>query len=183
MLKKAFSASALALLAVGCSSTGQDINDHWNARSYPPRAARFLLGYDASRDGNYMDFQWERKQDINLTLRRYFLHQNPDNPNHPDWPGRFAPRPRHSPFPNPIPYVHFEGVLLGLGALGAGGSWVALPIDSLIATLDDDHGPDEFMLGVQELFSPVGVVTTSFLDTYIGPALDGTVTTVTSVGD
>ncbi|MFT7677423.1 MAG: hypothetical protein ACI8QC_001401 [Planctomycetota bacterium] len=188
-MKRALLALALAASAASCQSTGQDINDHWNASSAAPRAARFFLGYDSEKDGEYRDFAWERKQSINLTLRRHFLHHNPDNPNHAEWSGRYAGRPDNSFLPNPVSFIHLEGLLLGFAATGGGGSFVVLPIDSILGVLEDGGGK-EFYDGIGNSFGaflgplikelPNGetqvetsVITASFPIDGLGEDLDG----------
>lgn len=159
-------ASALALsLAASCASSGQYTDSHWSQHSVTPRISRFFLGYDAEDDGSYRDFQWRRKQDINLFLRRYFLNHNPNNPHQP--PVKVAAkRPNHSLLPNPIRYIHLEGVLLG-AAVG-----FPFPLDSILGTLEPG-GIKEFGDGVGETFSPLGKVTTSVVGTWITPAVSG----------
>ena len=172
-MKRSLIAPVLALLlTASCQSTGQDINNHWSAESVAPRSARFLLGYDAEKDGSYRDFQWQRKQDINLTLRRYFFHHNPDNPYHEDVESRYQPRPNHSIAPNPVNYIHLEGALLGFISLGAGGAYIPLPVDSILGTLEPG-GIDEFISGIEEAMSPVAVVTASFTNALVRPAANG----------
>ncbi|MCP3919858.1 MAG: hypothetical protein GY711_30360 [bacterium] len=178
-MKRPFLGSLIAALALsaatGCQNTGQDINDHWNAKSIPPRAGRFLLGYNAEKDGDYRDFAWARKQNINTTMRRHLLHHNPDNPNHREVPTRFQERPRNSLLPNPWNYIHWEGILLGVGTL-AGSNFIPIPVDSLIGTIEEG-GIDEFMDGVGEAFTPVGIIVSSFANNWIDPPLEGSVTT------
>ncbi len=161
-MKRALIVAALAALSAACQSQGQDINDHWNARSNAPRITRFFLGYDGEKDGDYRDFAWERKQDINLFLRRHFLHHNPDNPNHVEWPGRYRNRPNNSPLPNPVNYFHLEGLLLGFAASGSGGSFALLPLDSLIGTVFEEGGYEEFWDGIGETLG----------EGFVGPILD-----------
>ena len=111
--------STLALLAsaaIGpsCNSPGgEKIDDHWTFDSVPPRAARALLGYDASRESSYKDFAWDRKKSISLTLRRYLFNHNPMNPNQAPQESLYAPRPVNSILPNPVNYIHVEGFLIG----------------------------------------------------------------------
>ena len=184
-MKPSTLAPVLALLSlVGCQSGGQNRNDHWNDSSIGPRTSRVFLGYDAEKDGSYRDFAWERKQDINLTLRRHFLHHNPDNPYHEELPSRFEPRPRNSLLPNPINYIHIEGLVLGLASLGAGGAFVPLPIDSILGTFEEateggQSGRQEFMEGVNETFGgSFGTVTSTFAHKWIRPAFAAPVTRV-----
>jgi len=172
-MKRSLIASALALAAVACQGSGQQINDHWNAESISPRAARFFLGYDSSRDGNYRDFAWERKQEINLTLRRHLLNHNPDNPNHADVAQR--QRPVNSLLPDPLTFIHLEGLLLGFAAYTAGGMFVPLPVDSIIGILEEG-GTDEFMSGVDEAAGgTIGAVTATFAHKWIKPGVNGIV--------
>ena len=134
--------------------------------------ARYLLGYDSSKDGDYMDFQWRRKQDINLTFNRYLLNWNPDNPFQAEHTNLNPPRPYPwSPAPNPWDYIHLEGLVLGLIPLAATGTWFPIPVDSLIATFDTPGGVGEFTQGFEELFSPIGIVVASFTNTWVGPPL------------
>ena len=170
MTKSLFASAALLLLACSCTTPGQSVNNHWSSSSIVPRATRFFLGYDSEKDGSYRDFQWKRKQEINLTLRRYFLNHNPDNPNHEDVKARYAPRPNHSILPNFVDYIHLEGVLLGF-ASGMG----IFPLDSLLGTAEEG-GFDEFVSGIQETFTPLGTLTSSALDNSIGPVIGGSVT-------
>lgn len=154
----------LGLALAACQAPPHHIEDHWNERSVMPRISRYFLGYDASRDGDYIDFQWRRKQDLNLLVRRYFFNDNPDNPHHPDVPSRYEARPNHSLLPNPIPYWHWEGLILGL------------PVDSILGTISSDKGWGEFWNGVGETARPLGIVTTTFLNTWVAPPINGTVT-------
>lgn len=146
------------LLTTGCQSTGRDINNHWSERSVAPRAARFFSGYDASKDGAYIDFQWERKQSINLTLRRHFFNHNPDNPNHYEIPSRWEERPNHSILPNPLRYIHLEGILLGVAYYASTGIFYPLPLDSILGTLSPGPGLREFASGIGQVLTPVGVI-------------------------
>lgn len=158
MIRSLFVTSLLVLCASGCQSPGYTVNEHWKERSVPPRITRFFTGYDASKDGQYLDFQWVRKKQINLTLRRHFLNSNPDNPNQPPEPSRFEPRPPNTPFPNPLPYLQ------GLG------------LDSVIATVSTEKGWDEFVSGPHVVLGEVGIVATTFLNTWVKPPLAGAIT-------
>ncbi len=162
-------AAGLALLTVGCQGTGRSLNDHWNTHSIAPRVSRYFLGYDAERDGDYRDFAWGRKQDINLTLRRHLFNHNPDNPNHPEVPERFAGRPRNSLLPDPISFIHLEGMILGTIPLATGGVFIPLPIDSLIGVLEPG-GRDEFMEGIEDFAGQtLGAVTSTFAHNWLAP--------------
>ena len=156
-------------VTAGCEASGADMNRHWSASSVPPRMQRFFLGYNADKDGPYQEFQWDRKMDIQVTMRRHLLNMNPGNPNHTAYAAQFEPRPNASPLPNPIPYVHLEGVILGLvgwaAGLGPFGSldWIPIPVDSLIGTMGPG-GWNEFGAGIAQTVSPLAVITATFLD-------------------
>ncbi len=145
-MNRLFLAATLALGSLSCHMTtsgydftaqGQQIDNHWNANSVAPRATRFFLGYDSQRDGTYRDFQHARKQSIELTLRRHLLNHNPDNPNHPEVASRYAARPNHSVFPNPLRYFHLESIIIGAALTPiTGGVLIPIPIDSLIGTFE-----------------------------------------------
>jgi len=174
-MKRPHLALALAgLVAAGCSagSTSRDINQNWSARSVMPRVTRYFTGYDASKDGTYRDFAWRRKQEMSLTMSRHFLNYNPDNPNQPEDPSRYQPRPNNSLLPNPWYYIHWEGLIMGLVIAGASGTYFPLPVDSLLGTLEPG-GVKEFADGFEEFFTPVGVVTVSLVHTWISPAFQG----------
>jgi len=184
-MKPSLVATVLALLAAaGCQSGGRHMNDHWNSSSIVPRATRFFLGYDAEKDGTYRDFAWERKQSINMTLRRHLLNHNPDNPYHLEVPSRFEPRPVNSLLPNPINYIHLEGILLGFAATGAGGAFFPLPIDSIMGSLEQaseggKSGREEFMEGIEYTAGQtIGTVTATFAHKWIEPSVGGVVTRV-----
>ncbi|MDA1265048.1 MAG: hypothetical protein O2816_08215 [Planctomycetota bacterium] len=173
-MKRSLLASALALVAVACQGSGQQINDHWNADSIAPRAGRFFLGYDAQKDGDYRDFAWERKQHINLTLRRHLFHHNPDNPNHPDVAAR--QRPLNSLLPDPVSFIHLEGLLIGFATWTGTGSFIPIPVDSLIGVLAPG-GRDEFMDGITDFAGgSIGAVTSTFAHKWVKPGIAGTVT-------
>ncbi len=165
-------AGAAALMFSSCVSSPSVANDHWNSRSVAPQVSRVFLGYDPDVDGEYVDFQWQKKLDIAKTLQRHFLNWNPDNPFQPSDPDYYQERPVHSPFPNPINYFHVESLVIGAALMGAGG-FVPLPIDSIIATLAPG-GPEEFVAGLSLAFRPLRVVTVSFMDDALGlPQVEG----------
>lgn len=178
-LRSVVAGAALLALSTGCQSSARDIDDHWNFASVPPRVGRHLLGYDAARDGSYRDFQWERKKDINLTLRRYFLNDNPENPFQEYDPSLYEGRPVHSILPNPIRYIHVEGLLLGWAITGGGGSFFPLPIDSLLGTFEPGGG-EEFRRGISASLTGSGVLTASETPAmYAEDVENGEVTTLT----
>ncbi len=166
LMKFPFLALALATsLAAGCSSSGQYTTDHWSEHSVGPSVSRYFLGYDAAKDGDYRDFQWRRKQDVNLLLRRYFLNHNPDNSHQREVASRYAPRPNHSLLPNPVRYIHVEGLVLGF-AVG-----FPLPVDSILGTLEPG-GFQEFNNGIKETLSPLGTVIVTPIRVFTGDQVD-----------
>jgi hypothetical protein len=155
-------------LATGCQSQAPYVHQHWSERSIGPRLSRAFLSYDPESDGNYRDFQWRKKQSINLTLARHFLNHNPDNPFQPEDNSFYQPRPNHSLLPRAYNYIHVEGLALGAIAYGAGGALIIpLPLDSIIGTFEEG-GTEEFVNGIGETVRPLGVVTASFMHDALG---------------
>jgi len=155
-------AAAAGICLSSCVTSPSKAHDHWNTDSVAPQMARIFLGYDPDTDGEYIDYQWQNKLHIAKTVQRHFLNHNPDNPFQADDPDYYAPRPVHSPLPNPLNYVHFESVAIGACLYGAG-AFVPVPIDSLIATFSPGGG-EEFVAGLGTVFKPMRVITVSFLD-------------------
>jgi hypothetical protein len=182
LLHSALAGAALLTLGTGCQSAAPDIDDHWNFKSVPPRMARHILGYDAARDGMYRDFQWERKKDINLTLRRLILNNNPENPFQDYDPSLYEGRPVHSILPDPVMYIHLEGLFVGWALTAASsGAFIPIPIDSLIGTFEDGGG-EEFWRGIEASFTGEGVLTASQTPAMYAEEIDasqGDVTTLT----
>lgn len=143
-------AAAAGLALAACSTTPETYDNHWNVGSLGPRLTYHGLGYNPVLADTYRDHQWQDKQDINLTLRRHFLNNNPDSPFQADDPSRVAPRPPHSLFPDPIGYIHLEGIALGFVVLAQTGVFVPLPVDSLSATFFGGWG--EFGEGFSDTF-------------------------------
>jgi len=142
-------AASLALVA-GCVSDQASVNDHWSTYSIGPRVGRAFLGYDSETDGeSYLEFQWRRKQESSLTVRRHFFNHNPDNPFQSEARNYPAPRPANSPFPNPLSYFHLT------------------LLDGPIATFDQG-GFDEFWGGIGETVEPLSVVISSLLYDALG---------------
>ncbi len=82
-MKRSLLATALILLVgSGCQAPAKDVNDHWTTKSVMPSISRYVLGYDAGRDGDIGDWFWDDRRANGLTLRRHFLNENPYNPNH-----------------------------------------------------------------------------------------------------
>jgi len=147
--------STLALLAsaaIGSSCSvfsSEKIDDHWTFDSVPPRVARSVLGFDGSRESSYRDFAWDRKQSINLTIRRFFFNHNPLNPNQAPLASLYEPRPANSLLPNPLNFIHAEGFLIGWAATGIP---IPIPVDSIIGVFTPGGG-EEFMEGLSKGFS------------------------------
>lgn len=158
--------AALLGALTSCTSTTH-VNEHWKESSIGPQIGRAFLGYDRERDGRYIDYQWKKKQSINMTVRRHLFNHNPENPFQAVDESVYEPRPTHSLVPRPWNYIHLEGVAMGAIFYGAGGVFFPLPVDSVIATMDDG-GDEEFMEGVNEFTRPVGATTGSFLHDAVG---------------
>lgn len=142
---------SLPLAALACRTTPGVPESHWNIESVPPRIARHFFGYQSEVDGPYRDFQWRKKKDINLTLRRHFLNNNPENPLEPADPSQTAVRPSYSVLPDPILYFHAESLFIGGLLAGWTGAFIPIPIDSVIATCSEG-GWDEFKEGARDTF-------------------------------
>ncbi|MEW6072692.1 MAG: hypothetical protein AB1726_08900 [Planctomycetota bacterium] len=142
----------LLFLAGGCQSAPGYETSHWNIGSLPSRVAYRFFNYREDLDGTYREHQWREKQEINLTLRRHLLNNNPDNPFQPDDPSRVAPRPPHSILPDPIDYFHVESLTAGVCLLALTGTFVPVPIGSLLATAEPG-GTAEFLEGLGNTIS------------------------------
>lgn len=129
--------------------------------------SRAFLSYNPEKDGMYRDFQWRKKKNIELTLRRHFFNHNPDNPFEPVDASVYAPRYTHSLVPAPHRYIHVEGLALGAATLAGGGAFIPVPVDSVIATMEEG-GAEEFMEGVNETTRPIGQIMHSFLHDALG---------------
>jgi hypothetical protein len=135
------SSRLLALLAVvpllGACQTGLTSSDgaHWTVDSLPERMMKRFTGYRADTDGSFRDFQYRKKKDINVTLRRHFANNSADNPFEANDASQTKPRPPHSPAPDPLYYFHAESVFMGLASLGLNGSFVPVPVESILATV------------------------------------------------
>lgn len=128
------------------AAPGQDAS-HWNIGSVPSRVAYRFFNYRQDMDGSYLEHQWREKQEINLTLRRHFLNNNPDNPFQANDPGRVAPRPPHSILPDPVEYFHLESLTTGVALAAMTGAFIPIPVGSLLASLQPG-GPSEFLEGI-----------------------------------
>ena len=71
-------------------------------------------------------------------------------------------------------FIHLEGLLLGFAAYTAGGTFIPLPIDSMIGVFDEG-GRDEFMDGITDAAGDtVGAVTATFVHKWVKPEVNGT---------
>ena len=78
---------------------------------------------------------------------------NPENPFQPEDKQFYEPRPPHSILPRPWYYFHYESLVVGAIIYGASGSFIPIPIDSVLGTLSPGGG-DEFQRGLDETFKP-----------------------------
>lgn len=158
------------LAVAGCNANpATNTHDHWNLRGVAPSVTRAALGYDAEKDGRYIDYQYQNKKSIYLTLKRHLLNENPENPFEAEDEAFYEPRPLHSILPRPWEYINLEGAAWG-GIIAAAGSGVftPIPIDSVIGTLSDGGG-DEFSEGIRRTFSgDTSATSASFLHEAIG---------------
>jgi hypothetical protein len=159
----------LSLIAVAsvctlasCASRNRAVGEHWTEKSVGSRMSQAFLNYDTENSGDYLDFAWSKKQSINLTVRRHFFNHNPDNPFQAQDFGVYEPRPINSPLPHIWNYVHLEGLVMGGIIYAAGGWFIPIPVDSIIAT-GSPGGEEEFMEGVGTFVRPLGVTTASFM--------------------
>ena len=130
-------ATLTALSSTGCQAAPGQEHNHWNIESAGPRAAYHFLGYRETESGSYREHQWQEKQELNLTLRRHFLNSNPYNPFQAEDTDVVAPRPPHSILPDPVGYMHLESLAIGTGLLALSGSFIPVPIGSLIGTFEE----------------------------------------------
>lgn len=145
------SALLLALLsAVPACKTGlvSEQGDHWTIDSVPRRMAKHFTGYRQDVHGEFVEYQYKKKKHINRTLRRHFANNSPENPFEAYDRTLTARRPPHSIAPDPLYYMHAESVFIGLAMLGITGSFIPIPIDSLVATANGNWG--EFWRGFTE---------------------------------
>ena len=143
----------LALAATGvfasCASAPGPYDNHWNIGGLGPRLAYHGLSYQPHLSDSYRDHQWQQKQDINLTLRRHFLNNNPENPFQPEDPSLSEPRPPHSIVPDPINYFHLESLVFGAAFAALGGTFIPVPLASIIGSMEKGGGA-EFVQGLKQ---------------------------------
>ena len=96
-------ALALALPLFAACKTGLPSyeGEHWKIDSVPDRMVKHFTGYRADRDGDYIDYQYQKKKHVSGTLRRHFANNSPDSPFEPDDPSQTKRRPPHSIWPDP----------------------------------------------------------------------------------
>jgi hypothetical protein len=149
----ATSVALAAASALGaCHTTPEPYDNHWNVGSLGPRMAYYGLGYNPVLADTYRDSQWQDKQDINLTLRRHFLNNNPENPFEPEDTSLSDPRPPHSVVPDPVQYFHLESIFFGLGFSALTGTFIPIPVGSVLGTLEEGGG-EEFSQGIKQTAS------------------------------
>ncbi|MEX1026083.1 MAG: hypothetical protein WD226_13495 [Planctomycetota bacterium] len=143
-----FPALLAGLLSFGsCQSAPSQEHVHWNLESVGQRMSYSFLGYREDIDGSWRDKQWEDKQNINRTLRRHFLNNNPENPFQAEDPNVGKPRPPHSILPSPLHYFHLESLAFGAGMSALTGAFIPIPVGSLLGTFEEG-GFKEFGDGI-----------------------------------
>jgi hypothetical protein len=119
--------------------------DHWTVDSVPRRMVKQFTGYRSDFHGEFVDYQYQKKKHISRTLRRHIANNSPENPFEAYDESLTSRRHPHSLSPDPLYYMHAESVFIGLGLLGITGSFIPIPVDSLVATMDGNW--DEFWRG------------------------------------
>lgn len=128
-------------LFVGCKSgLPSTQSNHWAPDSVPSRFTKHFFGYRPDVDGAFIDYQYQKKKDISRTLRRHFANNSANSPVEPNDPSQTNRRPPHSLAPDPVYYMGAESVFIGLAMLGMTGSFIPIPIDSVIATVAGGWG-------------------------------------------
>jgi len=139
------------LTAVSCKS-GSEVRtapNHWNVDSLSPRIVRHLTGYRPDLHGDFPSYQYGKKKDINLTLRRHFLNNNPKNPLQAEDPAMVEERRNASIVPDTLNWFHIESLAVGGTLLAWSGAFIPIPIESLIAST---MVPSEFAGGWSDTF-------------------------------
>jgi hypothetical protein len=139
-----------------CSATGPTTSDNalWKPESLKYRVSKHFFGYRPDVNGRYIDYQYEKKQNINLTLRRHFLNNNPDDPGQPDDLSLTQRRPPNSILPDLFGYTHAEAVAAGIVSLAWSGAFIPIPIDSVMTTVfGGTEAWSEFGAGVTGTFT------------------------------
>ena len=143
--------SGLSLGLGSCSSKPGPYSNHWNVDGLGDHFAYHGLSYRQDRNASYIDHQWQQKRSIDVTLRRHFLNSNPDNPFQPEDTSFDDPRPVHSILPDTLHYFHAESVAWGLVFLASSGTFIPVPVGSILGTLDHGGG-SEFVSGLLHPF-------------------------------
>lgn len=136
---------ALSLL-VACKTGASTNGEHWVVDSVPARMVKHFTGFRTDTAGRYVDYQYQKKKHINLTLRRHFLLNSPDDPFEASDPSQTNRRRAHSPAPDPLYYFHAESMFIGAALLGITGAFIPVPVDSVIASFLPGGG-SEFVRG------------------------------------
>lgn len=167
-----FIAASAAITLASCSAGPNRAKDHWSAHSVGPRMSRAFLGYQSDVDGEYLDYAWSNKQSINKTISRHLLNDNPDNPFTMSAETPSTQRPLNSPLPNPATYFHVESLVFGGLMYAAMGTFIPIPVDSIIATFSPGGGT-EFFQGIGETVEPAGILLLTVLpgETYESDAM------------
>lgn len=141
--------TALLALSASCYTTDTRYN-HWRLEGLTPRVAYHLLSYDTNSGIPYRRHANQQREDINLTLRRHLLNNNPLNPSQ----RKNAWQPPHrafSPLPNPIHFFHLSSVAFAGAMVGAGGPFFLFPLE-VVPVMFEDGGPEEMWGGVRATF-------------------------------
>jgi hypothetical protein len=99
------------------------------------RMSKHFLGYRPKLDGTYLEYQYRKKKELNMTFKRHFLNDGDEVIRNRDDAQLTAQRPPHSVFPDFPYYMHAESVATGLVTLGMTGSFIPVPVDSVGATV------------------------------------------------
>lgn len=130
---------AVPLFAACKSGLPSSGGKHWKIESVPQRMVQHFTGYRADRDGEFIDYQYQKKKHVNLTLRRHFANNSPESPFEPYDASQTKRRPPHSIWPDPLYYMGVESLVVGVAMVGLTGAFIPIPIDSLSATAVDAH--------------------------------------------
>ena len=128
--------AGLSLLVAAFSSCKTDPGvpeSHWNIDSKPADFFKHLTGYRGAIDGSYREFQLRKKKSINLTIRRHLLNNNPHNPFQIEDPHLYDARNDWGLLPDVVGFFHFEALAFGLITFGIWGTFLPIPVDSVIA--------------------------------------------------
>lgn len=124
--------------------------DHWAIDSVPQRMVKHFTGFRPDRDGKFIDYQYLKKKDISRTLRRHFGNNAPNSPISAEDASQTNRRPPHSLAPDPLYYMGAESIVIGFAMLGITGTFIPIPVDSVLATFTADDGWGEFGRGFSE---------------------------------